>query len=230
MLRLRRRARRDAGVRRLYRWSQHPRRGVRKNIPDPGLHGACARRRQAAHHRRVALLLNISKLEGRLSSSPLPLWERSDRIDRCDPGEGLRTIYRREPLTPTLSHKGRGSSPPPLQVLDSIFKQPTVEPSLRANGSRECAPDDRLHEAIHRAAPRKNGLLRSARNDESVSHPASLSKQQRLLSLLKHTFAISRRISPEVCSEVPALESRGRGECRAPMRPQPRVVGSKHAR
>src|SRR5712664_2790121 len=155
MLRLRRRARRDAGVRRLYRWSQHPRRGVRKNIPDPGLHGACARRRQAAHHRRVALLLNISKLEGRLSSSPLPLWERSDRIDRCDPGEGLRTIYRREPLTPTLSHKGRGSSPPPLQVLDSIFKQPTVEPSLRANGSRECAPDDRLHEAIHLAAQRK---------------------------------------------------------------------------
>jgi hypothetical protein len=25
-------------------------------------------------------------------------------------------------------------------------------PSLRANGSRECAPDDRLREAIHRAA------------------------------------------------------------------------------
>src|SRR6266403_4731765 len=23
---------------------------------------------------------------------PLPLWERSDRIDRCDPGEGLRSI------------------------------------------------------------------------------------------------------------------------------------------
>src|SRR5215212_1303038 len=24
-----------------------------------------------------------------------------------------------------------------------------LKPSLRANGSRECAPDDRLHEAIH---------------------------------------------------------------------------------
>src|SRR5881398_3394818 len=44
--------------------------------------------------------------------SPLPLWERSDRIDRCDPGEGLRSIDRPEPLTPALSHKGRGSAPP----------------------------------------------------------------------------------------------------------------------
>src|SRR5437868_4598802 len=26
-------------------------------------------------------------------------------------------------------------------------------PSLRANGSRECAPDDRLHEAIHGSSP-----------------------------------------------------------------------------
>jgi hypothetical protein len=28
----------------------------------------------------------------------------------------------------------------------------TMGPSLRANGSRECAPDDRIREAIHRAA------------------------------------------------------------------------------
>jgi len=56
------------------------------------------------------------------------------------------------------------------------------EPSLRANGSRECAPDDRLREAIHRAATRKNGLLRrfAPRNDVSPNHrirlrnPASL--------------------------------------------------------
>ena len=54
----------------------------------------------------------------------------------------------------------------------------TGESSLRANGSRECAPDDRLREAIHRprrhcerseaihlATVRKNGLLRFARND-----------------------------------------------------------------
>ena len=41
---LRRRARGDAGVRRLYRGPEHSRRGVCENIPDAGLHGACARR------------------------------------------------------------------------------------------------------------------------------------------------------------------------------------------
>src|SRR5258707_14890258 len=52
-------------------------------------------------------------------------------------------------------------------ILDSIFKQPILRPSLRgANGSRECAPDDRLHdEAIHSSFARRNGLLRFARND-----------------------------------------------------------------
>src|SRR4030081_1528866 len=46
-----------------------------------------------------------------------------------------------------------------------------LRPSLRANGSRERAPDDRLREAIrrpeaiHLATVRKNGLLRCARND-----------------------------------------------------------------
>src|SRR5258708_33495301 len=40
-------------------------------------------------------------------------------------------------------------------------------PSLRANGWRECAPDDRLREAIHLAARKKAGLLRryAPRND-----------------------------------------------------------------
>src|SRR5258708_4376072 len=32
-------------------------------------------------------------------------------------------------------------------------------PSLRANGSRECAPDDRLREAIHSDTSCKAGLL-----------------------------------------------------------------------
>jgi hypothetical protein len=63
---------------------------------------------------------------------PLPLWERHRpppaavlkndaeaklrlrRVDRCDPGEGFCSIDRPEPLTPTLSHKGRGGSLPPL--------------------------------------------------------------------------------------------------------------------
>jgi hypothetical protein len=40
------------------------------------------------------------------------------------------------------------------------------QPSLRANGSRECAPDDRLHEAIQYWGKR-SGLLRrfTPRND-----------------------------------------------------------------
>src|SRR5712675_3244616 len=55
---------------------------------------------------------------------------------------------------------------------------PHSQSSLRATGSRECAPDDRLREAIHLArrhcerseaiylaTVRKNGLLRCARND-----------------------------------------------------------------
>src|ERR1700687_2409021 len=45
----------------------------------------------------------------RTNALPLPLGERSDRIDRCDPGEGLRSIEGPEPLTPTLSHKGEGA-------------------------------------------------------------------------------------------------------------------------
>ena len=36
--------------------------------------------------------------------------------------------------------------------------------SLRANGSRECAPDDRLREAIHAAARRKKEWIASVRS------------------------------------------------------------------
>jgi len=49
-------------------------------------------------------------------------------------------------------------------------------PSLRANGSRECAPDDRLREAIHSQSSGDNGLLRrfAPRNDGSRSRHCSL--------------------------------------------------------
>jgi hypothetical protein len=39
----------------------------------------------------------------------------------------------------------------------------SLGPSLRANGSRECAPDDRLREAIHSRAMKEAGLLRRFR-------------------------------------------------------------------
>src|SRR5258707_14595707 len=85
------------------------------------------------------------------------------------------------------------------------FKQPrrkgALRPSLRANGSRERAPDDRLREAIHRAAQRKNGLLRrSAPRNDVKSRYAS---------------AFPRRDAPEVLQEPFAQENRGRRECRA---------------
>ena len=51
------------------------------------------------------------------TGSPLPLWERVARMSKVkfEPGEGLQSIERAEPLTrfltafeTTLSHKGRG--------------------------------------------------------------------------------------------------------------------------
>jgi hypothetical protein len=48
---------------------------------------------------------------------------------------------------------------------DKFIFQNSSQPSLRANGSRECAPDDRLREANHPVTRRKNGLLRFACND-----------------------------------------------------------------
>src|SRR5712691_7765414 len=90
--------------------------------------------------------------------------------------------------------------------------------SLRANGSHECAPDDRLREAIHRpgrhcerseaihlAAQRKNGLLRrfAPRNDG------------------KHTFATSPRNAPEPLLNLPPKEGVGNAGC--PLHPRPRV-------
>ena len=43
-----------------------------------------------------------------------------------------------------------------LHSLHSLDK-----PSLRANGSRECAPDDRLREAIHQATTKKEWIASS---------------------------------------------------------------------
>ena len=46
--------------------------------------------------------------------------------------------------------------------LAPIVSQP-INPSLRANGSRECAPDDRLREAIHLAVRRNESWIASSR-------------------------------------------------------------------
>jgi hypothetical protein len=65
-------------------------------------------------------------------------------------------------------------------VFGVRFNLQRAKPSLRANGSRECAPDDRLDEAIHQSRKEKIGLLRrfAPRNDVGLildTTPPSLS-------------------------------------------------------
>src|SRR6202790_2839922 len=56
-------------------------------------------------------------------------------------------------------------APDPIRIVRKVSPS-----SLRANGSRECAPDDTLREAIH-AAARRAGLLRrcAPRNDGTLA-------------------------------------------------------------
>src|SRR5258705_13603644 len=82
-------------------------------------------------------------------------------------------------------------------------KQEVLKPSLRANGSRECAPDDRLHEAIHLAAKRKNGLLRSARNDGKL-HPKSF-----VVPAKAGTHSHRRLLAQKVSASAPKMIGHG---------------------
>jgi hypothetical protein len=118
---------------------------------------------------------------------------------------------------------------------DSIFKQPT--PSLRANGSRECAPDEakqsiepqRRKEWIassHPPSP-EGGLRRTG-----VLPCANASRLSQAMTS-RHSFAISRLDAPEVCQKFPYPPIRGRRECRAPDAPDSRVCndsGRTHTR
>jgi hypothetical protein len=70
----------------------------------------------------------------------------------------------------------RFANPSPLSGwIEDFHLQAADHARHTANGSRECAPDDRLREAIHLAAQRKNGLLRryAPRNDGAPSAPLS---------------------------------------------------------
>src|ERR1700704_773967 len=85
--------------------------------------------------------------------------QRKNGLLRCARNDGgllCRGVYRRgrrrrDPLAPSnYEGGGRGDTKKP-------------PPSIRANRSPECAPDDRLREAIHRAAP----SLRAKRSNPS---------------------------------------------------------------
>src|ERR1700676_3682865 len=46
----------------------------------------------------------------------------------------------------------------------------------------------------------------------------------------KQRYSVPRHDAPEFFLNIPPSQDRGRRECRAPMRPHPRVLCSKHAR
>src|SRR4051812_30247722 len=89
------------------------------------------------------------------------------------PGDSGVLVYSCAYLLLQSAHEAAGAtgtrhSPRPL-MGESFMHDPgemrrgvanACLPSLRVNGSSGCAPDDRLREAIHLAAQRKNGLLR----------------------------------------------------------------------
>ncbi|WP_247512380.1 hypothetical protein, partial [Bradyrhizobium sp. 157] len=66
----------------------------------------------------------------------------------------------------------------PVWHIDAVRGPST--PSLRANGSRECAPDDRLREAIHA----------STRGDRWIAS------------------SLQRKIAPQFCRELLAMTRR----------------------
>jgi hypothetical protein len=51
-------------------------------------------------------------------------------------------------------------------VIKAREKLPVYKPSLRATGSAEWPPDDRLREAIHLTQQSKHGLLRRKRSSQ----------------------------------------------------------------
>src|SRR5712691_2649161 len=105
---------------------------------------------------------------------------------------------------------------------------PHPQSSSPANRSRECAPDDRLREALHRprrhcerseaihlATVRKHGLLRGA------CHRARIRATRWLAMTTKHTLATSPRHAPEPLKNLPPKEGVGNAGC--PLHPRPRV-------
>src|ERR1700687_2381693 len=98
------------------------------------------------------------------------------------PGDSGGLVVTRVRSTNTIAHETAGAlgirhSPRPLWVEDNSNASGasrrenevvcgTLSTSLRANGSRECAPDDRLREAIHSFFSRQDVLLRFARKKQ----------------------------------------------------------------
>jgi len=96
---------------------------------------------------------------------------------------------------------------------------PTLRPSLRANGSGECAPDDRLREAIYFATRAERRIASLLRYKERMHRFVAL-----LLAMTTtYSFTIPRRETPEFYPARSAFSSEGAGNAGRLVRPQPRV-------
>jgi hypothetical protein len=95
---------------------------------------------------------------------------------------------------PSRSSSGRCADPG--DVTDFKISN-SLKPLLRANGSRECAPDDRLQ--------RSNPSSRKERMDCFVARAPRNDGR-------RPGFAISQRVAPEVCYQHSALSSEGAGK------------------
>ena len=96
-------------------------------------------------------------------------------------------------------------------IVHDFAISPQSTASLRANGSRECAPDDRLREAIHWCG--------NAASEEWIA------SSQELLAMTTETQLrdLAECFFREVFIYSRPLRIEGAGNAGRPMRPQPRV-------
>jgi hypothetical protein len=92
---------------------------------------------------------------------------------------------------------------------------------LRANGSRECAPDDRLREAIHNQSNGENGLLRRFRL-RSLSYGGQVAPRNdgQIQPRLRGPATRCARVFYEIHSP---RETEGAGNAGCSLHPRPRV-------
>src|SRR5260370_14993987 len=92
----------------------------------------------------------------------------------------------------------------------SRFNHWRLRPSLRATGSRECAPDDRLREAIHLATERK----------KRIDCFAALA-----MAVVSRVRVLAARCA-RVVQKTSAPKIRGRRECRVLAAPARGLTGN----
>ena len=101
-------------------------------------------------------------------------------IDGLLPGSRSGAVLNEKYPSPQCQKSVRGvdlvpGSYPPLEPPEGEGKY-TLSTSLRATGSRECAPDDRLREAIHRAARKLDCFVAFARRNDERPRPRGVNR------------------------------------------------------